>query len=162
VFGSIKTPSSRVWTVLLAVAALACALVVREVVGAPASGRPAHRSLDIRGNASEPLRPGLSQPLRLRLRNRRGVPLLVVGLHVRARVDRRHRQAGCTRRDFAVRQLPAAAFPFRLAPRVARPLERMAHRLPRLRMKNLPTRNQDACKGARLHLRYRARTVPAR
>jgi len=72
--------------------------------------------------------------------------------------------AGCSaRRDFAVRQLQRRAYPIRLPRGRTRRLSALGVRvLPRLRMRNLAGRNQDACKGASLRLRYRGRARKTR
>lgn len=138
------------WLALLAAAAAPLAWGV--TAGRTAGAADSHPSLRIRGVAPAPLRPGLSERLDLTLVNRRRVPLLVTRLLVRATVDPQHRAMGCRRRDFAIHPIPRSAFPIRTRPRSARRLEpRVA---PRLRMRNLSGRNQDACKGARLRLRY--------
>jgi hypothetical protein len=134
---------------------------------APAAKRHAKRSLAISGKLARPLRPGGSGRLDLRLANRRSFTLWVTRLRIRVAVDRRHRRAGCSaRRDFAVRQLARRAYPLRLPQRRARRLSRLrVKRLPRIAMRNLRTVNQDACKGAKLRLRYTGtarRTRPRR
>jgi hypothetical protein len=142
----------------VSVAALAQAFVVHH-------GRTGseHRSIAIRGSAHRLVYPGSSQRLNLRLRNRLEVPVLVTRIRVRVRVDRPHRRAGCNARDYRVRQLRRSAYPILLAPHGVRRLGRIRPRsFPRLRMVHAPTRNQDACKGAKLRLRYRARVVEAR
>ena len=125
--------------------------------------RVAHRSFKVKGNLRLPLRPGSSQRIKLRLTNRRRFTLWITRLKVRVSVDRAHRAAGCSaKRDFAIRQLPRRAFPFGLRKRSTRSLKSLGiHALPRIRMRNLP-RNQDACKGARLRLRYRGRARKTR
>ncbi|MEA2126908.1 MAG: hypothetical protein QOI80_3690 [Solirubrobacteraceae bacterium] len=155
-----RTPRRWGPLVLFALAALAAGVpLVRTVVGAPAAARPRHASLGIQGRAPTPLRPGLSLRLDLGLHNRRPFAVRVTRVRVRVRVDRRHRLAGCdTRRDFAVRQLPRRSYPIRLPARTTRSLSQLhVSAFPSVRMLNPPTRNQDACKGARLRLRYRAR-----
>lgn len=127
----------------------------------------AKRSFAISGKLAGPLRPGASRALNLRLANRRPFTLWVTRLRIRVSVDRRHRRAGCTaRRDLAVRQLPRRAYPLKLPARRARRLGRLrVRRLPRVAMRNLRTVNQDACKGAKLRLRYTGtarRTRPRR
>jgi hypothetical protein len=123
---------------------------------APGAKRHAKRSLTISGRLARPLRPGTSGRLDLRLANRRPFAVWVTRLRIRVSVDRRHRRAGCSaRRDFAVRQLSRRAHPLRLPARRARRLSRLrVKRLPGVAMRNLRTVNQDACKGAKLRLRY--------
>lgn len=157
---------------MLAVMMTGCVSVAafaRVVVLNPAKSKQPHASLAIRGSATQLLFPGSSQTLDLRLRNRRSIPLLVTGLRVRVRVDRAHRRAGCTRRDYRVRQMNPLAFPIELAPHTVTTLSRLQAveypRLeiyPRLEMVYSASRNQDACKGAKLKLRYRAQVTRAR
>jgi hypothetical protein len=143
---------------LLAALAAATALagLARAVIGSPSGARRAHPSFAIAGSAHRALYPGASRRVRLRLHNRRAFPLLVTRIRVRVRVDRRHQRAGCgARRDYAVQQIPRASYPIRLPAHGTVRLR--GFRLPRLRMRNPPDRNQDACHGAELHLRYRGR-----
>lgn len=140
------------------------AFAVRTVVGATSAKRHRHGSLAIKGNLRAPLWPGSSQRLDLKLINRRHFTLWITRLRVRVSVDRRHRAAGCSaRRDFAVRQLPARAYPIRLPRKSTRKLSLVRRRaLPRVRMRDLAHTNQDACKGASLRLKYRARARKSR
>lgn len=118
----------------------------------------------ISGRPTRVLRPGVSAPIDLRLRNRRRHPRLVTRLHVAVRVDAAHRRAGCSRRrDFRVRQLPRSAYPLRLGPRRSLRLSRLGvRRVPRVRMVDLARVDQDACKGARLTFRYTGRSTRLR
>ena len=155
----------------LALIASALALSVAAVVGPGASAlstlagtratKP--RPFTIRGDLRGALAPGASRPLNLRLTNRYRFALSVTRLKVRVAIDARTRRAGCSvKRDFAVAGLPRRAI--RLPRRSTRTLRTLRVRLPRVRMLNLAHRNQDACKGARLRLRYSAvaRKAPAR
>lgn len=132
-------------------------------VATTAAKRPGHRSFAIKGNLRGPLWPGSSQPVDLALRSGRRSTLWVTRLTVRVSVDRAHSAAGCSAgRDFLVRQLPAAAYPIRLPRKRTRrrrwrPLSALGVRaLPSVWMPDL-LRNQDACKGASLRLRYTGR-----
>lgn len=131
----------------------AVALAARSTAGAP---KGAKQAFGIRGSAALPLRPGTSQPLDLVLVNRRRGALWVTSLRILVAVDPRHSAAGCAaRRDFAVRDLPARAYPIRLPGRAARRLSALGVRtLPRLGMRDLAHVDQNACKGATLRLRY--------
>jgi hypothetical protein len=140
------------------------ALAIRAVTGSTPAKHHRRASFAIKGGLRVPLRPGTSQRLNLKVINRRRFTLWVTRLKVRVSVDRRHRLAGCSaRRDFAVRQLRRRAYPIKLRRRSARRLSALGvHRLPRLRMRDLSSTNQDACKGATLRLRYRGRARKSR
>ena len=120
------------------------------------------RPFTIAGDARVPLRPGSSQALNPALTNRYRFKLSITRLTIGVSLDRRHLWAGCSvARDFAVRQLVSRAYPIGLPRRSTRRLSRLRARplqapLPRLRMRDLADRNQDACKGATLRLTYRA------
>jgi hypothetical protein len=153
---------SRKSTLVLA----AALLVVPAGYAAGAAMRSPHRALEIRGGLARPLFPGGAQALDLALTNRAGVALAVTRLRVRLSVDRAHRRAGCSaRRDFVVGRLPRSAFPIRLPGRrsgrtgrpvpTTRTLTALGLRtLPWVGMRDLAAANQDACKGARLRLRF--------
>jgi hypothetical protein len=107
--------------------------------------------LKIRGGLRAPLRPGTWQPVDLAVVNRHAHALAITRVSVRLSVDRRHRAAGCSAaRDFVVRQLPANAYPVIIRRRRAR----MLPITPWVGMRDLADRNQDACVGAALRLRY--------
>ncbi len=102
------------------------------------------------------LRPGVKRRLDLTLRNPHGFTIWVTSLGQSISVDRAHRAAGCSaRRDFYTRELPRGELPIELAPRRKRTLRALGvERLPAIGMRNLRKVNQDACKGARLRLKY--------
>lgn len=150
--------------------AIAATLLVAPVGYAASAGMHSrHRVLEIRGDLSRPLFPGGSQSFDLALTNRAGAALSITRLRVRVRVDRAHRRAGCSaRRDFLVGRLPRSAFPLMLPGRrngrTGRPLRTTRtltalglRTLPWVGMRDLPSVNQDACKGARLRLRFSGR-----
>ncbi|MGH2840523.1 MAG: hypothetical protein ACRDKY_06835 [Solirubrobacteraceae bacterium] len=112
----------------------------------------------IRGKFARPLAPGTSQPLNLRITNRTRDRLRITRLMVSLRVDAAHRRAGCSRaRSFRVTRLKPRQYPILVRPRRTRSLRTLRVRpLPRVRMLNLPT-NQNACKGAKLKLRFLGR-----
>ena len=158
-----KGSRRRSWIIALAGAVLVLgsgAYMVAAMVRTPSVTR--QRPFTIKGDARVPLRPGSSQALNPALTNRYRFKLWVTRLTVRVSVDRRHLRAGCSvRRDFAVRQLASRAYPIGLPRRSTRRLSRLRARprrapLPRVRMRYLAYRNQNACKGARLRLSYRA------
>ena len=125
---------------------------------ADAANRQAHRSFEIAGRLPRPLVPGASQPLNLRLTNRRRFGLRITRLTVGVTVDARHAAAGCSSSaNFRVMRLAKGAYPIRLRPRSTRTLRGLGvRRLPLVVMRNLAT-NQDACQGARLSFRYKGR-----
>ena len=107
---------------------------------------------------TQPLRPGTSQALDLRLTNPHRHSLAITKLTIAVVVDPAHARAGCDGgRDFRATAISPGAYPIRLRPRrtvrlrVLRP-----HNVPRLQMRALP-HNQDACKGARLTLKLGGR-----
>jgi hypothetical protein len=108
------------------------------------------------GGASlaDPLRPGTSQALDLRLTNPHRHSLAITKVTVAIAIDRAHARAGCdARRDFRTIAMPAGTYPIRLRPQRTVSLRALGVRaLPRVAMAALP-RNQDPCKGARLTLK---------
>ena len=152
------------WTALTVAALLAAAAAGAHgllAIGRPAT-TPAKRHADpafhIDGRLPRPLVPGASQPLNLRLTNRRRFGLRITRLTVGVTVDARYVAAGCrSSANFRVMQLARGAYPIRLRPRGRRTLRRLGVRqLPRVVMRNLAS-NQDACKGARLKFSYAGR-----
>ncbi len=151
------------WSIALAGAVLVLgsgAYTVIAMVRTPPVTR--QHPFTIKGDVHVPLRPGSSQALNPALTNRYRFKLWITRLSVRVSLDLRHLRAGCSiGRDFAVRQLRSRAYPIGLPRRSTRRLSRLrggALRapLPRVSMRYLADRNQDACKGASLRLTYRA------
>jgi hypothetical protein len=105
-----------------------------------------------------PLRPGMSQALDLRLTNPHRYGLVITRLTVGLVVDREHSRAGCDRRrDFRSIRMPRRSYPIVLRPRRTVSLRRLGVRtLPRIAML-ARSHNQDACKGARLTLKFGGR-----
>ncbi|MDQ3677523.1 MAG: hypothetical protein M3401_12095 [Actinomycetota bacterium] len=141
----------------------AAGVVTYPVVGdgdrvASTSGKHLRSALKIRGNLPRRLTPGTSQPLNLRISNRTRHRLRITRITVSLKVDAAHRRAGCSRtRSFRVTRLQRRQYSILVLPRRTRSLRALRVRpLPRVRMLNLRT-NQDACKGAKLRLRYRGR-----
>jgi hypothetical protein len=132
----------------------------------PKSARK-HRGQLIRvtGEVGRPLAPGTARHLNLRLSNRSPHHQVVLRLTVSVTLDAAHRRAGCSRaRNFRVLPMRRGEYPISLPAGRAGSLHSLGvRRVPRLRMLNLRT-NQDACKGAKLRLHYRARIrrAPAR
>lgn len=112
-------------------------------------------------DVARPLRPGTSQPLELRLSNPHGYSLAITRLEIAVIVDPVHARAGCDgTRDFRVIGVARSSYPIRLAPRRTVSLRRLRPRAaPRVAMRSL-ARMQDACKGARLTLRFGGRARP--
>ena len=111
--------------------------------------------LVITGSADVPLSPGTSQPLDLRLQNRYRFDVRLTQVRIKVSINQPHRRAGCSSRDFRVRQLPHSVYPLRLARRSATTLSWLGVRtLPVLAMRNRPHWNQDGCKGATVNLAY--------
>lgn len=152
----------------LMLAAVPVAIAVRELFkdsgatalfaggGAIAATALERRSgVEIRGNLTRPLAPGVSRPLNLTLTNPHPFGLTIQRLTVAVSVDARHAAAGCrVAPNFKVTRLAKRAYPLHLPPRHTRTLPALGvKRLPRVAMRNLPI-NQDACKGAQLEFRY--------
>lgn len=144
---------------LVAVGVLA--LAVYGAVAGTRSSPPRDGMLIVKGRLGAPLRPGVLRGLNLRVTNRYDFDLLMTRLTVRASVDAPHRAAGCRPpRDFVVRQVARSAYPIRVPRASAVRLRTLGVRtLPRVGMRYLPAVNQDACQGASLRLRYRARAT---
>ncbi len=112
------------------------------------------------GKLALPLRPGTSQALDLRLTNPHKWDLRVVRLSIAISVDRAHEAAGCRRgTQFRQVRIPPRFYPLRLRARSTRTLRQLGVKYPpRIVMRDLP-RNQDACKGAKLTLRFARRSA---
>jgi hypothetical protein len=126
----------------------------------------------ISGRVAAPLWPGATQPVEITLSNRVRHVLWISGLKVTVAVDAAHVAAGCSAsRDYFVTQLPREVYPIRLearspyTPRWPATLRWPGTRgvrlsdlgvplLPAITMLNLPTVDQDGCKGASLQLRF--------
>jgi hypothetical protein len=155
----------------LMAAFLALASVVHASIRAGSARPPAQPAFAIAGDLRGPLRPGGSQPIDLALGNRTRSTLWITNLRVTVEVDAAHGAAGCSAdRDFSVGQLPADSFPILLPPgrlfgpgwpaqiawhmRSTRALSALGVSVrPSIAMVDL-AQNQDACKGATLHLRF--------
>jgi hypothetical protein len=125
------------------------AFALRSAVTSSARGS-GQTVLKIRGGLRAPLHPGMWQPVDLAVVNRHAHALAITRVSVRLSVDGRHRAAGCSAaRDFVVRQLPATAYPVIIRRQRARTLPAT----PWVGMRDL-ARNQNACVGASLRLRY--------
>lgn len=111
------------------------------------------RPFGMSGHVAAALRPGSTQPVDLQLTNPYDFALLVTDLHVA--LDDATSRRGCSgSADYAVRQF-SGAYPIVLPPGETALGELVPdQRLwPRVSMLDLP-RNQDACRGARLTLRF--------
>jgi len=158
------TPERRASAALILTATLATvgpetvALVASGGCPATAAVKIRTHGLQIRDNLTRQFAPGISQPLNLRLTNPYRFSLKIKRLTVAVSVDARHAAAGCrASSNFKVTRLAKRAYPIRLRPRRMRSLRALrVKRLPRVAMRDLAT-NQDACKGARLKLRYSGR-----
>ena len=156
----LPTPAGRIPTALVAV----CAGLAVGVAGAAQhtgfiAGRkrpmPPPNAFMISGaSLAQPLRPGTSQELDLKLTHPHRYSLAITKLTIAVVVDHAHAWAGCDgRRNFRAIGIPARSYPIRLRPRRRASLRALGVRmLPRIAMLALP-RNQDACKGARLTLK---------
>lgn len=115
-------------------------------------------SFKVVANAPVPVRPGSAQELDLRLVNPHPYSLRITKLTVDVKVDPTHAKLGCDgRRDFRSIRMPPTSYPIRLRPRRTATLRQLRVAvLPRLAMLNT-ARNQDACKGAKLTLKFGGR-----
>jgi hypothetical protein len=134
-----------------------------------AKGKAAFR---IRTQVTDQLFPGKAVKLKVSLANNRPKPLWVKRLTLKLAIDQAHMNAGCSvARDYRVEQLPKKAFPIKLAKKPKakkikkkrkakihwKPIKaKRARGKPTLTMLNLPSVNQDACKGATLTISYRS------
>jgi hypothetical protein len=145
---------------LVAVSAAARVLGTGAHTGGSSHHKAKQERFKIYGRLARPLFPGHAGALNLRLRNRHGYSLRITRLTVSLRVDKAHRLAGCNRTvNFRIRRLKRKQYPIRLRPHRTRSLKRLRVKpLPRIVLRNLAF-NQDACKGARLRLRYAGRAT---
>ena len=148
---------------MILVAASASALAVAAAV-VSAKSAPARAAVPatftVSGTLARPLRPGISQPLELRLTNPHRWDLRVIAVTVSISIDSPHDAAGCSRMaSYRQTRTPPGSFPLLLPAKSTRTLRQLGVRRPRLiTMLNLPT-NQDACKGAQLRLRFAGRAA---
>jgi len=119
---------------------------------AKAHAKPSFR---ISGQLTGQLRPGAAMRLDLTVINPHRFPIAVTRLRTALSIDPAHAKAGCSaRNDFFVTQPPAKARAVRIRPRAKLRLASVRGRSPlAVGMRNLP-RNQDACQGAQIKLRY--------
>lgn len=115
-------------------------------------------SFKLSGNLPGATRPGVSHPLDLLVTNPHRHSLGITRISVSIIVDQAHLNAGCRRRrDFRSVPMPPSSYPIRVRPRRTLTLRQLGVRvLPRVEMLRLPL-NQDACRGARLTLKYGGR-----
>lgn len=145
--------------VVLALVIVGCLTYgVHAAVKRLAARAPRQGALTLSGTLTVPLAPGTSRPIDVRLANSYPFALTVRGITVRLSVDRRHRRAGCSAsRDFSIRQMPPRAFPILVPASTSASLTDLGvYLMPRLAMINRPLRDQGACRGADLVLRYSA------
>ena len=109
----------------------------------------------IAGDVPELLNPGIGSPLDLAVTNPHKFAIAVRDLTVALDPETDRPQCSATD-NFAVEQIPPGGFPIVVPAGATRKLTEAGvtpQSLPRVTMRDLPT-NQDACKGARLQLRY--------
>lgn len=149
---------------LILVVALGAMTAARVLGAGSHSGGGSHAAkskqerFKIRGRIPRPLFPGHAAALNLRLKNPHHYTLRITRLTVSMRVDKAHRSVGCNRTlNFRIRRLKRKQYPIKLLAHRTRSLKQLRVKpLPRVVFRNLPI-NQDACKGARLRLRYAGR-----
>lgn len=155
----LRSRTGRLSVSLTVALALIGALALTVYAATGGRGRKAQApKLEISGRLSVPLRPGLSQPIDLRIANRYAFGVRLNLLTVKLSVDRAHRRAGCrAKRDFFVWQVPRREYPIRVDPASTQRLNELGvQALPEIEMRNLADVNQDGCQGAVLKLRYTA------
>lgn len=129
----------------------------------------------IRAQVPGDVAPGKSVPIRISVANNRLKPIWILRLSVRMTVDAKHANAGCkVSRDYHVVQMPKVVFPIKVPSYIRatskkpatlrwRPLRPSRTRgKPILMMHNLPSVNQNACKGATLTLSFASKSIMKR
>ncbi|MBJ7457747.1 MAG: hypothetical protein JHD02_01025 [Thermoleophilaceae bacterium] len=133
---------------------------------------PAWPSFLIRAEIAQGLAPGKNVPIKISVANNRLKPIWITRLAVRLAVDDKHARAGCkVSRDYHVVQLPKSVFPFKVVS-YYRATKKSPAKLrwrtlrdsrtrgrPILMMHNLPSVNQNACKGATLKLTFASKST---
>jgi hypothetical protein len=129
--------------------------------GAPSAGvATSGEPFTIRGSSTEPISPGVSAPLNLRLRNPHSVPMSLTQLGVTVqKVSAPNADVArpCTIGDFAVDQA-SSGIEITVAARATSTLSALGlarSSMPQVGMLNRSV-NQDGCKGASLTLAYTA------
>lgn len=148
------------------------AIVVHAATSAQVAAKkkrkgPAWPSFMIRAEVAQGLAPGKNVPIKISIANNRLKPIWIRRLSVRLAIDDKHARAGCdVDRDYHVVQMPRAVFPFKVASyyratktsparlRWLKLRDRRTRGRPILMMRNLPSVNQNACKGATLKLTF--------
>lgn len=133
---------------------------------------PAWPSFMIRAEVAQGLAPGQNVPIKISVANNRIKPIWIRRLSIRLAIDDKHARAGCkVDRDYHVVQMPKAAYPFKIASyhratktsparlRWRKLRDRRTRGRPILMMHNLPSVNQNACKGATLNLTFATRST---
>ncbi|MFT4049340.1 MAG: hypothetical protein QM648_05810 [Solirubrobacterales bacterium] len=165
-----KVPQFAV-TLVMVLLALAVGAVVVNAASKAGAAKKKKKSTPaaflISGSLAGSLSPGVPQQLKLSLSNKKTVPIWVTKLSVALSIDAQHAAAGCSAaRDFQVSQLPKTAYPYKLAKKKKaskkkkkkkqkiawKPYpEKLAKGYPQVTMIDLPSTNQDACKGATIN-----------
>lgn len=125
-------------------------------------GKAAPAGFKIYGTVRTPLIPGRTLPLDLLLVNKHTWPIRIRRITVSITVDRAHDRAGCSRVvHYRQRAMPRSSYPIIMRPRTRLTLRQLGVRtLPSITMLDL-VKNQDACQGAKLRLRYRGESQRA-
>ena len=125
----------------------------------------------IRAQVAGDLAPGRNVPIKISVANNRLKPIWILRLSVRLAVDAKHARAGCkVARDYHVDQMRKSVFPIKVSS-FYRATKKSPARLrwrtlrssrtrgrPILMMNNLPSVNQNACKGATLTLNFASKS----
>jgi hypothetical protein len=150
---------------LLAVAGTLLGGVAFAAMAPPKPHRtaPAGPRFKVSGNVIGRLHPGAATRVRLKVANPNGFAIVVKSLGATTSVDRAHARSGCrAQENFFLAPGSRPRRPLRLRPHaVVRFVGVRAARAPQVVMRDLKS-NQDACKGARITLRYRGTAVRVR
>ncbi|MGK2878537.1 MAG: hypothetical protein ACSLFF_08185 [Solirubrobacterales bacterium] len=151
------------------------AIVVHAATSAQVAKKkknPARPSFMIRAEVAQGLAPGKNVPIKISVANNRSKPIWITRLSVRLAIDDLHARSGCkVDRDYHVVQMRKAVFPFKVASHHRATKKRPARlrwrtlrdsrtrSRPILMMHNLPSVNQNACKGATLKFTFANRST---
>lgn len=159
------TPRRMVCVLAVGCAALTGAtLVALAATRSPRPSAKAGLAFRISGDVTGLLRPGAVMRVGLAVSNPHRFPIVVKRVRGTLSIDKAHARAGCDlRKNFSYRQNLRRWKPLRLRPlATVRFTGRRAVMAPKVKMLDLKTTDQNACKGARLKIRYTGTAVKVR